>query len=305
MLVFVSYAHEDERLRAGLTTHLSLLKRQKVIDDWYDRDITAGSEWRGRIDAKLDEADIILLLVSADFLASDYCYDVEMRRAMQRHEAGEATVIPVFLRPVDWEGAPFGRLQGLPTGGRPVSSWRSRDEAFTSVARGIRDVAEALGKGARRDPGVLYDQGLQALREDRHDDAVTAFSSALDADPTFAVAVYNRGLAHFLLGHDSRAIADFDQALRLGYDDAVVYRQRGNAHSRRGDVAPALADYARAIELEPTNAVAYLNRGEVFQNTLQKALAIEDYRTVLTLPCEQHLLDLARRRLDALGVEPG
>src|SRR5437879_3717422 len=129
VLLFFSYAHEDEKLRDKLATHLSLLKRQGVISDWYDRDITAGTEWKGQIDSRLESARVILLLISSDFLASAYCYDVEMKRALERHEAGEARVIPIFLRPVDWKGAPFSKLNGLPTDTRPVTKWKNRDEA--------------------------------------------------------------------------------------------------------------------------------------------------------------------------------
>lgn len=142
--LFYSYSHKDEDLRDELETHLSMLRRQKVIANWHDRRIVAGEEWGGEIDEHLKTADIILLLVSADFLASDYCYDIELGLAMERHEAGDARVIPVIMRPCDWTGAPFGKLQALPKNARPVKSWPSTDEAFTDVAKGIRKAAEAL-----------------------------------------------------------------------------------------------------------------------------------------------------------------
>ena len=142
--LFYSYSHKDEALRKQLETHLSLLKDQGDIRGWHDRGIEAGTEWDGVIGQNLEEAGIILLLVSADFLASPYCKDVEIARAMERHEAGTARVIPVILRPVDWHSAPFGRLQALPRNGRPVTMWKNRDEAFTDVARSIREVATHL-----------------------------------------------------------------------------------------------------------------------------------------------------------------
>ena len=138
--VFFSYAHADEAHRAALEKHLRLLQRQGLVEGWHDRMIRAGDEWAGQIDAALDAADVILLLVSPDFLASDYCWDVEMKRALERHDAREARVIPIFLRPCDWKGAPFGRLQGLPRDARPVTQWPDPDEAWTSVASGIRAV---------------------------------------------------------------------------------------------------------------------------------------------------------------------
>jgi hypothetical protein len=142
--LFISYSHKDEGLREKLGAHLSLLKRQGFIDEWHDRRITAGQEWAGEIDDNLDSDAIILLLVSADFLASDYCYDREMKRALDRHDAGEARVIPVILRKVDWAGAPFAHLQALPKDGKPVKSWADEDEAFTDVALGIRKVVEEI-----------------------------------------------------------------------------------------------------------------------------------------------------------------
>ena len=146
--LFYSYSHKDEALRDELETHLSLLRRQGVVRGWHDRRIAAGTEWAGQIDQHLDTADIILLLVSADFLASDYCYDKEMTRALERHEAGTARVIPVILRPCDWHSAPFGKLQALPKDGKPVTTWKNRDEAFTDIARGIREAAASLTAGA-------------------------------------------------------------------------------------------------------------------------------------------------------------
>ena len=119
VVLFYSYSHKDEALRRELEEHLSMLKRQGIIYDWHDRKISAGREWEGAIDANLEAANVIVLLVSSAFLASDYCYDREMKRALEKHEAGEARVIPVILRAVDWSGALFGKLQVLPTDARP------------------------------------------------------------------------------------------------------------------------------------------------------------------------------------------
>ena len=143
--VFFSYAHEDEKLRDDLAKQLKLLERQGVISAWHDRQIVAGSEWGRAIDTHLDSAQVILLLISPDFLASDYCFDIEVKRAMERHETGEARVIPVVLRPVDyWQEASFGKLQALPTNAKPVTTWENRDEAFRIVAQGIRQAIAQL-----------------------------------------------------------------------------------------------------------------------------------------------------------------
>ena len=147
--VFFSYSHQDETLRDELAKHLSILQRSSVIDAWHDREITAGTEWADEIDAHLNSARVILLLVSPDFMASDYCYDIELKRAMARHRAREACVIPIILRSVDWRGAPFGKLQSLPHNGKAVTSWTNRDDAFFDVAQGIRKAIKDLTKARR------------------------------------------------------------------------------------------------------------------------------------------------------------
>jgi hypothetical protein len=150
--VFFSYAHEDELFREELEKHLGILQRQGFICNWHDRKITAGTEWAGQIDDCINTAGVILLLVSADFIASDYCYEVEMKRALERHDKGEARVIPVILRPVDWHIAPFGKLQALPEKGKAVTTWKNRDKAFADIARGIREVVKGLTSGAPNPP---------------------------------------------------------------------------------------------------------------------------------------------------------
>ena len=135
--LFYSYAHEDEKLRDKLEKHLTLLEREGVITGWHDRKIGAGKEWQNEIDTHLNSSQIILLLVSANFIASDYCWDVEVKRAMERHETKEARVIPIILDYVDWESAPFAKLQALPKNAKPVKKWQNHDNAFLSVAEGI------------------------------------------------------------------------------------------------------------------------------------------------------------------------
>jgi len=138
MIIFYSYSHKDEELRDQLETHLSTLKRQGIIQSWHDRKINAGQDWATVIDSRIDSADVILLLISSDFIASDYCYGHEVQSALERHRTDSARVIPVILRSCDWQSTPFCRLQALPKDGKAVTSWPNRDEAWTDVARGIR-----------------------------------------------------------------------------------------------------------------------------------------------------------------------
>jgi len=151
--LFYSYSHKDEKLREQLVNHLSLLKRRGVISNWFDRRIGAGTEWKDQIDRNIELAQIILLLVSPDFLASHYCYDIEMTCAMQRHKNKEARVIPVILRPCDWPDAPFGVLQALPKDAKPVTTWSNRDEAWLDISQGIRLACQEIQQV--QTPGVL------------------------------------------------------------------------------------------------------------------------------------------------------
>ncbi len=142
--VFCSYAHEDEAWLRKVETHLSLLQRQGLISLWHDRLIVPGADWVQAIDTHLETASVILLLVSADFFASDYCYGVEMQRALARQEAGEARVIPILVRAVAWNDAPFAHLQALPTDAQPLAMWQDEDTALANVAAGLRRVIEDL-----------------------------------------------------------------------------------------------------------------------------------------------------------------
>jgi hypothetical protein len=137
--IFISYAHEDRPLAEQLLRQLSILKRQGLIETWHDRVIVAGEDWKDQIDERLESADLILLLISPDFLDSNYCYNIEMERALERNQKGDARVIPVILRPSMWSSAPFATLQALPLDANPVTRWDDRDSALLNVAEGVRD----------------------------------------------------------------------------------------------------------------------------------------------------------------------
>jgi internalin A len=145
--VLLSYSHKDEALRDRLEVHLKLLQRQRLISTWHDRKILPGEVWADQVDAHLRSASLIILLISADFIASDYVWGQEVKVALERHDVGEAVVVPIMLRPCDWESAPFAKLEGLPRGMRPITKFVDNEEGWTEVALGIRAVVE---KGLRR-----------------------------------------------------------------------------------------------------------------------------------------------------------
>jgi hypothetical protein len=140
---FVSCAQEDRELQKRFVRSLIPLMRKKNIE-LYDGIVSAGTEWQPVINTYLNSCQLILLLISPDFLASDYCCSQEMQRAVDRHDSGEVLVIPIILRPTDWHDAPFSKLQVLPTDGKPVTTWHNRDKAFYEITKGIRQAIEKL-----------------------------------------------------------------------------------------------------------------------------------------------------------------
>lgn len=146
--VFISYSHDDIELRKELEKHLRILQRRNIINVWTDSDISPGAEWEAKIEEKLNSAQIILLLISSSFMDSSFCWSNEMTKAMKRHEANTACVVPIIVRPAMWDGAPFSKLQALPLDldnrPKPVMSWSLRDEAWTGVAEGIYKIANDL-----------------------------------------------------------------------------------------------------------------------------------------------------------------
>lgn len=142
--LFISYSHRDEALRRQLDKHLAPLQRQQVIAAWNDREIKAGMDWANQIDDNLNKADIILLLISPDFVASDYCSNIELEQAMRRHRAGESIIVPIVLEPCDWMWLPFGKFQAFPRDAKAITTWVNQNEAFLDVVAGIRKVAQEL-----------------------------------------------------------------------------------------------------------------------------------------------------------------
>ena len=147
--IFYSYSHKDETYREQLETHLSILKRNGAIQGWHDRRISAGQEWEEEINLNLEEADVILLLVSSNFLASDYCYDTETIRALEKHENKESVVIPIIIKPCLWLESKLSKLQSLPRDNKAISTWVNEDEAWVSVAEGILEAVKKVNSSSK------------------------------------------------------------------------------------------------------------------------------------------------------------
>ncbi len=208
--IFYAYAQEDEALQKELGKHLSLLKRQGVVAGWHFRMISGGKEWQGEIDSHINKSKMILLLVSPDFLSSDYCYDVEMKKAIELHNSKAARVIPVILRPVDWHSAPFGKLQALPKDGKPITTWTNRDEAFLNVAQGIRQVCRELQEAEGSDSGLPSTaiQGMKETQEHRRTNVYCSRCGAKAGEKSYCTGLYT--------SHDFRSYSGDVYCTRCG-----------------------------------------------------------------------------------------
>mgnify|MGYP001791650563 FL=1 len=142
--VFVSYSHRDESHKDDLVVFLKALQNLGKVSIWQDRAIDAGSEWNAEILQALDSADIILLLITARFIGSNFCFSKEMNRALMHHEQQTARVIPIIMTPCAWQQMPFAKLQVLPTDGKPVTEWSSLDAGLDNVIQGITRVVNKL-----------------------------------------------------------------------------------------------------------------------------------------------------------------
>lgn len=279
--VFFSYSHKDEALRDELEVHLAMLKREGAISAWHDRKILAGDELNGQIHGRLNDAQVILLLVSPDFLASAYCYDVEMTRAMELHAQGRVRVIPVILRPCDWQAsAPFAKLMAVPTDGKAITKWPDRDEAWLDVVKQLRIALPKLvearaiqnpvallqptrGEGPRSsnlrirkefsdaDKDVFLDDAFEYMArffessleelEKRHGDLQTRFKR-IDAR-TFTAAIYQNG----------RAVARC--GIRLGgsrgFGDGITFSHDDNASANSFNESLSIEAAEQALFLRP------------------------------------------------------
>lgn len=142
--LFISYAHEDEEIKNELDKYLKVLKRSGKIDTWNDRALIAGQEWNQTIMSELNKANVILLLISVDFNASDFIWDKELASAMKRHEEGTAHVVPIIIRKCEWSKMPYAKLQALPRNAQAVTEYENKDRAFTEIAVGIEALVDSI-----------------------------------------------------------------------------------------------------------------------------------------------------------------
>ncbi len=182
--IFICYAEEDEILLNKLKAHLRPLQRQNLAELWYDHNVRAGAAWEPEIKKYLNTAQIILLLLSPDFMDSDYCYGVEMKRALERHERGEAKAIPILLRPVYWHAGALGKLQALPANGKAVTdpTWHDLDTALHDIAERIRKVVKQLADQTKSEAGMQPPLVKRQTRKGRSPRVVHLSTQAVVSD---------------------------------------------------------------------------------------------------------------------------
>lgn len=299
--LFFSYSHKDEELRNELETHLALLKRQGVISSWHDRRITAGRDIDKTISSELESSQIILLLVSAHFLASDYCYEKEMARAIEKHEDGSAVVIPVILHPCDWHSAPFGHLKATPTDGKPISMFANQHEAFAIVAKDVREVAKAIATT------VLTSNDKQYSRISNTETPQRARSSNLRIKRKFDdherdefledsyeyIARYFEGSLQELSERNSQIKTRFKRLSETSYA-AYIY----DSGER---VAQCSVRYGGESSFS-TRGIAYSHSGEIQTNSYNESLnVVDDGYTLLLKPLGMQVF--GDRREEALSQQ--
>lgn len=308
--VFISYAHEDEGLRQGLEKQLRTLKRQGFINLWHDRYIQPGQDWEGEINARINSAHIILLLVSTDFIDSDYCYGIEVQRAMERHHQGTARVIPVILRPVFWQRTPFGSLQPLPTDNVPIvnAKWHSQDDAFFHVSEGIRAIIEeryslvhgdqSFSQRKYKNALLAYDQHLNRYPYDtkayinkgrvlnvlhRYKEALAAFDHALSLDAHQEDTIVGRGQSLYGLEQYAESLAAYEQVLSLNPNNASAYRGKSNVHNVLEQYDEALEACEKAIRFDSSEAQSYNSKGNILHSLGKHQEALSAYNHAIQL----------------------
>jgi cold shock CspA family protein len=232
--VFCSYSRRDEEHLNDLRDWLRPLERQGLIEWWHDREISPGWEWEEAIDKHLRTADIVLLLVSPTFMGSEYVYEKEIRVAVEKHERGEARVIPIIVRPADWEWPPLNKLQAIPKDAKPITTWRNQDEAWLDVVRGIRRASEEFA--TERQERIAKERYRKAV------DEAWADKKLSDAE-----AEQLGGLASEL-GLATETIADLEREVMDDSKEAILERQERAAREKEHKERLKRL-YARAREL--------------------------------------------------------
>jgi tetratricopeptide (TPR) repeat protein len=315
--IFCCYAREDQPLLHDLISHLMPLQWQGLIKIWHDADIGAGSEWEEEINKHLNTAQIILLLISSDFMASEYCYSKEMHRAMQRHERNDTRVVPVLLRPTYWKGAPFEKLQMLPDEARAVTVWLNKDEALYNVTERLSSVvnelmikntlieAESLYADQSYEGAlIIYNQligreldlapaymgkGKTLFALKRYEESLRAYEKAFQINPKIADSRFYQDKAQMLyhIQRYEESLKAYQEAIRCNPVFAEVYIEKAKVLFQLQRYEEAFEMYEQAIRLEPTEAEYYVQAGDTLLMLKRFEQALDQYGHAIELKPEE------------------
>jgi hypothetical protein len=301
--LFFSYAHQDEALRDKLEDHLSVLKYSGRITTWHAKEISAGQHIIEQIDIHLNTADIILLLISAHFLASEYCYGKEMMRALERYEQKDARVIPILLRPVFISDAPFVKLKMLPSNGKPVTSWRDRELAFVDIVQGINSLISPwpspLGSAVlhsplqreriiQQAPTLTTKEAVRELFVRERDASLDWIEIVSDAGHLSEQDIQELKKELPLLIYYLEALRRYEDALRKNNDDITAYRGKGLALVGLKLYDDALITFENAIE-RFSNTMLFVGKAETLFQMQRYEEAIIIYQHALDLDASNAL----------------
>lgn len=281
------YDPSDKKLRDVLEKHLKALRRVDFIENWSDLNIQPGTERKVQIEEHLRTADIILLLISADFLEKDYNYEVLIESAIKRHYAGEAYVVPILLRPVHLEGTPLNRLMRLPSSDKPVITWAVRDAAFVDIVQGIHRILK----------DVWLKKGDAHYKAKRYDRALDAFEKAIFQDPEFGAAHSRRGCVLHDLGYYYDALVSLKTATNLDPMDAYAHYLLGTVLYDCMDYEKAITSLSKAVQLNHLLVSAYIYMGLTLERQGMIGEAFAVYDSYLKLHPHDPLIAYFRRDL--------
>lgn len=249
--ILYSSAPEDKSMLENLDKHLVNLKRNSFISTWHHDELQPGIERIVEVEKHFKAADIVILLISSSFFNSDYCHDVEMKKALEKQKNKEAIIIPILLSPCDWENTQIGKLEILPTAKMPIVLWNNREQAFWDVAKNIRQKVEALLKSRVK---VWKVDGYMAYRKSDYIEVLAIYDQIIKIEPNDIEAWYMKGISLIHLKRYEEALVIYKEATKVNPNNAMIYYGQGFALWNLERLEEAEKAYKRARELDFPNS---------------------------------------------------